>query len=71
MFAKNPDLVKLTSKENTLSFLQSTVYAPLTSVEVERSFSMYKNLLTDNRQSLKENSIRKYLSLQFNNNLNE
>ena len=27
-------------------------YAPITSVDVERSFSQYKNLLTDKRRSL-------------------
>uniref|UniRef100_A0A2S2NPE7 Uncharacterized protein n=1 Tax=Schizaphis graminum TaxID=13262 RepID=A0A2S2NPE7_SCHGA len=28
-------------------------YAPITSVDVERSFSMYKNMLTDNRRAFK------------------
>ncbi|XP_025204634.1 uncharacterized protein LOC112601309 [Melanaphis sacchari] len=42
-------------------------YAPITSVDVERSFSMYKNILTDNRRAFKFENIRKYLTIQCNN----
>jgi len=41
-------------------------YAPITSVVVEISFSIYKNLLTDNRRSFKLENIRKHLLLQCN-----
>jgi len=34
-------------------------YAPITSVDVERSFSSYKNLLIDNRRSFKFEKIKK------------
>lgn len=48
---------------NDLSFYK---YAPITSVDVERSFSIYKNLLTDNRRSFKLENLRKHLLLQCN-----
>ncbi len=44
--AKNPDLKKLT--ENTdYDFKFKTRYAPLVSVELERSFSKYKDILSE------------------------
>lgn len=42
-------------------------YAPITSVDVERSFSMYKNMLTDNRHAFKFKNIRKCLTIECNN----
>ncbi|KAF0707383.1 Uncharacterized protein FWK35_00034175, partial [Aphis craccivora] len=39
---------------------------PITSVDVERSFSTYKNLLTSNRQSFKFENIKKSLIVQCN-----
>jgi len=44
---KNPDLLKFVSKYNSLEFRVKTSEAPLVSVEVERSFSTYKAILTD------------------------
>jgi len=41
-------------------------YAPFTSTDVERSFSMFKNLLTDNRRSFKLENIKKALIIQCN-----
>lgn len=41
--------------------LAAMKYAPATSVEVERSFSVYKNLLTDNRKRLTIRSIEMML----------
>lgn len=41
-------------------------YAPITSTDVERSFSKYKNLVTDNRRSLKLDNIKKSLIVQCN-----
>jgi len=35
-------------------------YAPITSVDVERSFSMYTNILAPNRMSFKESNLAKY-----------
>jgi hypothetical protein len=41
-------------------------YAPITSTDVERSFSKYKNLVTDNRRSLKLDNIKKSMIVQCN-----
>ncbi|KAF0713554.1 Uncharacterized protein FWK35_00031147 [Aphis craccivora] len=42
-------------------------YAPITSVDVERSFSLYKNLLTDRCRHLLFDNIRHILIVQCNN----
>lgn len=42
-------------------------YAPITSTDVERSFSRYKNLLADNRRSFEVENIKKTLVVQCNN----
>jgi len=44
-------------------------YAPITSVDVERSFSQYKNLLTDKRRSLLLENIKEMLIIQCNSDL--
>lgn len=36
-------------------------YAPITSVDVERSFSAYKNILTDRRHNLTMEHLEQYL----------
>lgn len=41
-------------------------YAPITSVDVERSFSTYKTILSDKRRSFKFENIRKHLIIQCN-----
>lgn len=41
-------------------------YAPITSVDVERSFSTYKNILSDNRRSLVFENIKQYIIVQCN-----
>lgn len=42
------------------------MYAPMSSVDVERSFSVYKNLLSSNRRRFTFENIRKYLIVQCN-----
>lgn len=44
-------------------------YASITSVNVERSFSQYKNLLTDKRRFLLFENIKEMLIIQCNSNL--
>ncbi|KAL4142184.1 hypothetical protein QTP88_004693 [Uroleucon formosanum] len=44
-------------------------YAPITSVDIERSFSQYKNLLTDKRRSLLFENIKEMSIIQCNSNL--
>lgn len=43
-----------------------TYYAPITSSEVERSFSRYKNILSDNRRTFNIENIEKVLVVQCN-----
>lgn len=44
-------------------------YAPITSVDVERTFSQYKNLLTDKRRSLLFENIKQILVIQCNSDI--
>ena len=48
------------------SEISSFKYAPVTSVEVERSFSKLKLLLSDRRHSLKMDNIRSMLVIACN-----
>lgn len=41
-------------------------YAPITSVDVERSFSAYKNVLSDNRRKFLFENLKKTLIIQVN-----
>jgi hypothetical protein len=41
-------------------------YAPLTSCDVERSFSVYKSVLADNRMSFTPSNLEKYLICNYN-----
>jgi hypothetical protein len=62
---KNPDLKKLT--ENTDYDLNlKTRYAPLVSVEVERSFSKYKGILSDKRHNMTLKTIEHMNIICFN-----
>ena len=45
-------------------------YAPLTSVDVERSFSCLKNVFRDRRHNFKETNLEKYIIVNFNLNVN-
>ena len=36
------------------------IYAPITSCDVERSFSVYKSMLTDNRKTFEFENLRKF-----------
>lgn len=44
--------------------------APITSCDVERSFSDYKNVLSDRRQNFKVKNLEKYIVTYFNNRNN-
>jgi hypothetical protein len=76
VLAKNPGLATIRLYSTVLmggtvqeeipspSILQCFKFAPCTSCcDVERSFSVYKNILADNRQSLKSDNIEKILIL--------
>jgi hypothetical protein len=62
--AINPDIHSII-ENNDFTFIKKTIYA-LTSVDVERSFSIYKNILSDRRQCLKTENIEKYNVIEFN-----
>ena len=64
--SKNPDLLKFTSEDNLIDHRIKTVFAPLVSVDVERSFSTYKTILSDKRYNLLNSNIEKMLVIQFN-----
>jgi len=49
-----------------LNYLVYFKYAPITSVDVERSFSIYKSMLTNNHHAFKFDNIRKCLIVQSN-----
>jgi len=67
--SKNPDFIAFTSNNNC-EHKRKSLYAPLTSVDVERSFSHYKNLLTDRRHKLTNANIEKLIVIQLNSFLN-
>ncbi|KAF0770686.1 Uncharacterized protein FWK35_00033978, partial [Aphis craccivora] len=41
-------------------------YEPITSVDVERSFSLYKNILSNRRYNFKEHDLEMYIIINFN-----
>lgn len=49
-----------------MKYLFNTLYAPMVSCDVERSFSLYKTLLNDKRTSFTEDSIEKYMIVYYN-----
>lgn len=55
------DLEELTSDD--IVFFK---YSPITSVDIERSFSTYKSLLTDNRRNFKFENLANHLIIQCN-----
>ena len=55
----------------TTDEIKAFKYAPLTSVDVERSFSMYKNVLKSNRQSFTFENLRKIFVIHCNAVLNK
>ncbi len=57
---KNFSILKCKQNEKIFSFV------PLTTVEVERSFSKFRELLSDKRQSMSNLNIEKHLFLYFN-----
>ena len=64
--SKNPDLLKFTCEDNSIDHQIKTVFASLVSLDVERSFSTYKTILSDRRYNLLNSNIEKMLVIQFN-----
>lgn len=63
---KNPDIEKFRSDGDTFDFKLKTSFAPLVSVDVERSFSMTKSILSD-KPHMKVETLKKYSVIRFNN----
>lgn len=62
---KNPDIINFTGNIDP-EFRFKTMYAPLVSVDVERSFSTYKHILTDRRCNLTFANIEMLNVISFN-----
>jgi hypothetical protein len=62
---KNPDLIEFT-KPNNFDQRLKRLYAPLEKVEAERSFSKFKQFLTDHRLNFTVENIEKINVIQFN-----
>jgi hypothetical protein len=45
-------------------------YAPITSVDIEGSFSFFKNMLTDKRHNFTEDKLEMHMIIYFNNKYN-
>ena len=65
---KNPDFYKLTTSKE-IEFRCKMMYASLVSVDVERTFSVYKSFLRDNRTCFKEENIEMLMIIQCNKSL--
>ncbi len=70
ILARNPDLEFFIrfSKLKSLEDEKIYSYVPLTTTEVERSFSLYRDLLGDRRRSFTVGNLEKYLFIHFNTN---
>lgn len=66
--SKNKDLSSFCENQD-MAHLKT--YAPITSVAVERSFSLYKNILTDRRHRFTDDNIKFHIICQYNSFLNE
>jgi len=63
---KNPDILKFTNSDKDYDLKMQTKYAPLVSVDVERSLSIYKLILTDHRHNLAEENIEHFNIINYN-----
>ena len=66
VLTKNADLDKFMSGDMPFDHRKKITFAPLVSVDVERSFSVYKYILSDRRTRLAESSLEMLNALKFN-----
>ncbi|RWS21713.1 uncharacterized protein B4U80_07221 [Leptotrombidium deliense] len=64
--SRNPDLNKFLSTDLPFEEQFKRKYAPLVSVEVERSFSVYKSFFRDNRSRFTHESIEHNMVISYN-----
>lgn len=62
--AKNPSFEEIFSVESHAAAAKYS-FAPLVSVDVERSFSLLKNILTDRRQRFTDENFKMYAISQL------
>lgn len=72
LLSKNPGLARLRNLYNNpvpedllTEFKEYFAHAPITSIDVERSFSLYKNIFTPRRTSFQERTVETHLMLQM------
>jgi len=66
--SKNPDLEWFLNYNSLKCKNEDKIYAyvPLTNVQVERSFSMYRDILSDKRKNFITDNLEKYIILYYN-----
>lgn len=71
--SKNPDIIYFFDLIQANQEETDPVYthAPITTVHAERSFSMYKRILTDSRKSLSAESISNMMLVEYNRNIEQ
>jgi hypothetical protein len=55
--------------EKTLNVFNYFKYAPITSVDVERTFSLYKQILSNRQYNFHEHNLEIYIIINFNSNI--
>lgn len=69
---RNPDFYRINEiaeniKNNRANvFEENFLYAPITSADVERSFSRLKNILSDKRRSFQPKNLEQYIVVSYN-----
>lgn len=63
---KNPDFKNFTSSDVSFNEKVKRIYTPLTSCSVERSFSVYRAILRDNRTHITNDNLRNMLLIKMN-----
>ncbi|KAE9522640.1 hypothetical protein AGLY_016962, partial [Aphis glycines] len=64
--ARDEDTIPEDFTFNDMTYMK---FAPITSVDVERSFSIYKQILADNRRTLTFEHIKQYIVVQCNHHI--
>lgn len=63
---KNPDLISFFDTSNSLTDREKRIFCPITSCEVERSFSVYKSILSDRRRNFLPSNLAMTMIIKYN-----
>lgn len=66
---KNPDLKLVTGNSQSLPDRRNFKFCPLVNCDLERSFSVYRDLLTDKRKNLTQSSLKHLMVIKCNQNV--